>query len=164
MADDAFQDDQSDLDSESSGCDTDVLTREEMIERERISQEILAARKKLQAAKRDYAIRRQLNVLNKALYKLNVRWTLINVTRTINADWFNNAAENTPQQTAMKKALRQGSVADLNVYTVRLNEKTFGYATSPVQYQSNPSDDGVVIRSATVPEDDHEIFLHSFAQ
>ncbi|KAG6809045.1 hypothetical protein H0H92_001809 [Tricholoma furcatifolium] len=118
-------------------CGADEFTLEEMEEMERLTDEIAAAREKLKAAKSydlkvyfhvvseddalaggnitDSAIRRQLDVLNETFYQLNVRWMLINVTRTIDADWFNNAAESTPQQTAMKKALHQGSAADLNV-------------------------------------------------
>ncbi|KAG6810254.1 hypothetical protein H0H92_012701 [Tricholoma furcatifolium] len=187
MADDAFQDGQCDLDSESSGfdCGAEEFTLEETIEMERIGNERIARLRKLEVSKSydlnvyfhviseddtldggnitDSSIHRQLDILNEAFFELNVGWTLVNITRTINADWFNNAAENTPQQTAMKKALRQGSAANLNVYSVRLNENTFGYATSPFQYQSNPSDDGVVIRSATVPGE-KTFFEHTFAQ
>ncbi|KAG6812264.1 hypothetical protein H0H92_003653 [Tricholoma furcatifolium] len=119
----------------------DEFTLEETIEIERIGKERLARREKLAASKTyhlevyfhvvseddtlaggnitDSSIRQQLDLLDDAFSVLNVGWTLINVTRTINADWFNNAAENTPQQTAMKKALRQGRAADLNVYSVR---------------------------------------------
>jgi hypothetical protein len=45
-------------------------------------------------------------------------FVLAGTTRTVNSDWFNNAAPGTSQQTSMKNTLRQGGAADLNVYTV----------------------------------------------
>ena len=49
---------------------------------------------------------------------VGVSWALAGTTRTVNADWFNNAGPGSSQQTAMKNSLRQGGVADLNVYSV----------------------------------------------
>jgi hypothetical protein len=67
---------------------------------------------------RDSQITSQMSVLNSAFSTCGISWVLANTTRTVNADWFNSAAPSTPQQTAMKSALRQGNVKDLNVYTV----------------------------------------------
>lgn len=69
---------------------------------------------------RDSQIARQISVINTAYgnSKTGISWILAGTTRTINVDWFNNAGPRTPQQTAMKKALRQGTAKDLNVYTV----------------------------------------------
>jgi len=56
--------------------------------------------------------------LNQDYSGTGISWSLAGTTRTINADWFNNVAPGTSQQTAMKTSLRQGGVADLNVYSV----------------------------------------------
>jgi hypothetical protein len=62
----------------------------------------------------------QINVINTAYRNsgTGISWVLAGTTRTINADWFNNTGLGSSQQTAMKNALRQGGVKDLNVYTV----------------------------------------------
>jgi len=59
-----------------------------------------------------------MSVMNSAYASAGITWVLGGTTRTVNADWFNNAAPSTSQQTAMKKALRQGGANALNVYTV----------------------------------------------
>jgi hypothetical protein len=56
--------------------------------------------------------------MNTAYAGTGYSWVLASTTRTVNADWYNNAGPSTSQQTAMKKALRTGGAADLNVYTV----------------------------------------------
>lgn len=65
-------------------------------------------------------ITNQLTVINTAYSNsaVGISWVLAGTTRTINSDWFNNAGPGSSQQTAMKTALRQGGVKDLNVYTV----------------------------------------------
>lgn len=56
--------------------------------------------------------------MNTAYAAAGISYVLAGTTRTVNADWFNYAAPGTSQQTAMKKALRQGDGRVLNVYTV----------------------------------------------
>ncbi|KAG6914302.1 hypothetical protein DXG01_001210, partial [Tephrocybe rancida] len=63
-------------------------------------------------------IEEQIDVLDKAYGSSYLRFSLANTTRTVNTTWFNSAGPGSSDQTAMKKALRQGGVADLNVYTV----------------------------------------------
>lgn len=105
----------------------------------------------------DSQIARQISVINTAYgnSKTGISWILAGTTRTINVDWFNNAGPRTPQQTAMKKALRQGTAKDLNVYTVGFVSGSgaglLGYATFPSSYSGNPTDDGVVVRYSTLP-------------
>ena len=60
----------------------------------------------------------QINVLNSDYASCGFSFTLAGTTRTVNADWFNNAAPDTSQEIAMKSSLRQGGAAALNVYTV----------------------------------------------
>ncbi|KAG6817030.1 hypothetical protein H0H87_000654, partial [Tephrocybe sp. NHM501043] len=107
----------------------------------------------------DSQIDDQISVLNNAYANAGIQWTLANTTRTVNADWFNNAAPENAQQTAMKEALRQGGGADLNVYSVGLKsgdgEGLLGYATFPAQYADAPQDDGVVINYSSLPGGAH---------
>jgi hypothetical protein len=60
----------------------------------------------------------QVTVMNEAFSGSGITWRLGGTTRTVNSDWFARAGPDSSQQTAMKRALRQGGVADLNVYTV----------------------------------------------
>ncbi|GLB33509.1 putative metallo-protease [Lyophyllum shimeji] len=103
----------------------------------------------------DSQISAQMNVMNQGYASMGYSWVLAGTTRTINADWFNNAGPNTSQQTAMKNALRQGGAADLNVYSVGFTSGSgqglLGYSTFPSSYASNPKDDGVVILYSSVP-------------
>ncbi|KAJ6473609.1 Metalloprotease [Mycena vitilis] len=96
----------------------------------------------------------QIAVLNKD-YGGALTFKHINTSRTINADWFNNAAPGTDQQTAMKTALRNGGPRDLNIYSVGFTSGSaaglLGYATFPSSYTSSPKEDGVVILYSSVP-------------
>ncbi|KAG6818225.1 hypothetical protein H0H93_006682, partial [Arthromyces matolae] len=112
---------------------------------------------------RESSILRQVDVLNEAYHDLGISWTLGNITRSVDAEWFNNVSKGSAQDIAMKKALH-GSAADLNVYTVKLTENVLGYATSPLEYSIDPLLDGVVLRSATVPENDFTSLLITTAQ
>lgn len=96
-----------------------------------------------------------MNVLNQAFSRIGLGFELRDTIRTLNADWFNNAAPETSKQFAMKKALRQGDANALNIYTVGFNTDRarglLGYATFPADYDSNTLDDGVVVRYSTLP-------------
>lgn len=106
----------------------------------------------------DSQITAQIRVLNEDYAPSGISFVLANTTRTTNANWFNRASlysDGLSYQTAMKRALRTGGAADLNVYTVGFatgqGQGLLGYATFPSSYQSNPTDDGVVFLYSTVP-------------
>ncbi|KAF5326624.1 hypothetical protein D9611_000274 [Ephemerocybe angulata] len=103
----------------------------------------------------DSQIAASISVMNTAYASTGLSWVLAGTDRTVNSDWFNRAGPSTTQQTAMKTSLRKGAAEDLNVYTVGFNSGSaaglLGYATFPWDYQSKPSDDGVVILYSSVP-------------
>jgi len=107
---------------------------------------------------RDTQITSQISVLNKDYSGTGLSFKLMNTTRTQNATWFNRVAPDSPEQTAMKNALRVGPASALNLYTVGFTtgdgEGLLGYATFPYDYPSNPKDDGVVILYRSLPGGD----------
>ncbi|KAN0140019.1 Metallo peptidase [Lactarius tabidus] len=101
---------------------------------------------------RSDAIRDQMDVLNNDFAKTGLSFDLVNITRTINADWFKNAAPYTDQQAKMKGSLRQGGANTLNIYSVGFSTTDhLGYATFPNNYADQPQDDGVVFLYSSVP-------------
>jgi hypothetical protein len=65
-----------------------------------------------------------MQVLNNGFVNTSLSFNLTAITRTVNADWFNNVGPGpkngppTPQHFAMMQALRKGGPADLNIYSV----------------------------------------------
>ncbi|KAF8637936.1 hypothetical protein AX17_002557 [Amanita inopinata Kibby_2008] len=98
-------------------------------------------------------IQAQINVMNRDYQGSGYTWTLAQIDRTINADWFNKVNSNSPQETAMKRSLRKGNARTLNVYSVGFTNSggLLGYATFPWNYASNPIKDGVVIHFQSLP-------------
>ncbi|KAJ7170241.1 metalloprotease [Mycena crocata] len=99
-------------------------------------------------------IAKQIKVLN-ADYSGAFKWNLASTTRTVNPDWFANVGPSTPQQAAMKAALRRGGKGDLNVYSVGFTSGSvsnlLGYSTFPSQYSSSAQDDGIVLLFSSLP-------------
>ncbi|KAM0789525.1 hypothetical protein ACM66B_000340 [Microbotryomycetes sp. NB124-2] len=102
----------------------------------------------------DSQIANQIAVMNDNFANSGFQFVLAGTDRTTNSDWFNNAGPNTSQQTAMKRALRKGTKATLNLYSVGFTSGSgaglLGYATFP-ESVSNLSDDGVVFLYSSVP-------------
>lgn len=96
------------------------------------------------------AINSQINVLNSAYAGLNVKFVLAGSDDSNNDAWY-TATDGTSAETAMKKALRQGSADDLNMYFNNMGGGLLGWATFPSSYASNPKDDGVVILYTSLP-------------
>jgi len=59
-----------------------------------------------------------MDVLNDDFANSGLSFELVDVTRTVNADWFINASPGTTQQDKMKQTLREGDAASLNLYSV----------------------------------------------
>ncbi|KAJ6553526.1 metalloprotease [Mycena vulgaris] len=105
----------------------------------------------------DSQLTAQTAVMNKAYAGSGITWVTGGITRTVNAAWFNsaaltNAGAETTQARAMKTALRTGTKADLNVYTVGFTSTgLLGYATFPSDFTSDSIVDGVVILFSSLP-------------
>ncbi|KAH9894394.1 metalloprotease, partial [Cubamyces lactineus] len=99
----------------------------------------------------------QITVLNEDYAPSGIQFVLQETTRTTNWYWFNEAGPNSDAQTQMKQQLRQGGVADFNVYTVGqvFTDSAFlgllGYSTFPADYEGDPTDDGSVILFSSLP-------------
>ncbi|KAK7424069.1 hypothetical protein QQX98_000679 [Neonectria punicea] len=90
----------------------------------------------------------QLDVLNDAYAPHDISFAQAGVDWTINTNYANDRSE-----LAMKKALRKGTYADLNVYFMP-GTAYLGYAYFPTTVTTGSNNfyyDGVVIRSSTVP-------------
>jgi hypothetical protein len=59
-----------------------------------------------------------MSVLSNDFAKTGLSFKLAGIDRTINADWFNNAAPNSKQDADMKRFLRRGNANTLNIYSV----------------------------------------------
>jgi hypothetical protein len=98
----------------------------------------------------DSQITSQMNVLNAAYAAYGWTFVLARTTRTTNATWY-TAQPGTAAEDAMKAALRQGTAADLNIYSNNMGGGLLGWATFPSSYARYPTDDGVVILFSSVP-------------
>lgn len=91
-------------------------------------------------------------VLN-AAYAGETRFSfaLADSTYSDNASWYDDC-DLTSVETAMKASLRQGSAADLNIYSCGMTGSgLLGWATFPNWYAANPQDDGVVVLDESLP-------------
>jgi len=92
----------------------------------------------------------QISVLNAAYAKGNWNFVFKSLDVTVNNAWF-TMQPGTPEETACKTKLRQGSASDLNLYFNNMGGGLLGWATFPKDYQSKPSMDGVVVLYTSVP-------------
>lgn len=91
----------------------------------------------------------QIAVLNQAYAASNFKFKLASVETVANDDWFFSEA-GSPEEVAMKAALRRGGAAALNVYST-LGDVYLGWATFPKYYRQDPLYDGIVVYYATLP-------------
>jgi len=108
----------------------------------------------------DQLIQQQISVLNQdyARAQSGLSFQLVGIDRTLNAGWSNNGVgDGTPAEAQMKQALRKGTVATLNVYSVLKiagappGYLLDGFATFPWDFQSNPWKDGIVLATYAMP-------------
>ncbi|KAL1946598.1 hypothetical protein VTO73DRAFT_14702 [Trametes versicolor] len=103
----------------------------------------------------DSQIASQISALNTHYASSGLAFALANTSRTVNSQWFAQVGPDSSLQTTMKKSLRKGGAAALNVYTVGFTsgsgEGLLGYSTFPSDYASDPTDDGVVILFSSLP-------------
>ena len=97
----------------------------------------------------DSQITQQMNVLNAAYNPWGWVFNRVQTDRTTNASWYTCSGGSC--ETQMKNALRQGSAADLNIYSNNMGGGLLGWATFPSSYASQPKMDGVVILFSSVP-------------
>ncbi|OHE99990.1 metalloprotease [Colletotrichum orchidophilum] len=91
----------------------------------------------------------QLAVMNDDFAPHGISYTLVETSRTINANWAQDGDE-----MAMKRALRKGTYKDLNLYFVRSLGGSFGYCYFPTTAAAGSTAyirDGCSILSSTVP-------------
>ena len=97
----------------------------------------------------DDVLQAQLDVLNDAFQAHGFSFRLMGTTRTANTAWY-NAGISSREQDDMKAALRVGDQSTLNIYFSQAGG-ALGYATFPEDYAFNPTDDGVVVATGSVP-------------
>jgi hypothetical protein len=91
----------------------------------------------------------QMKVLNDAFGGANFAFELKGVQVVKNNAWFFSAIES-PDEIAMKNALRKGGPETLNIYTTN-GDVYLGWATFPLYYKFAPRFDGVVLWWAALP-------------
>ncbi len=74
-------------------------------------------------------------------------FTVVDTTYTDNDSWYAMAMGSREERQA-KKALRQGTADDLNLYVPGPGD--YAWATFPWSYARNPSDDGIVVRTTWI--------------
>ena len=98
----------------------------------------------------DQQIASQLSVLNNAFGGWGWSFRLVATDRTANDSWY-TATNGTTAERQMKAALRRGTADDLNMYLNNMGGGLLGWATFPSSYASNPTNDGVVVLTASLP-------------
>jgi hypothetical protein len=95
-------------------------------------------------------IAEQMKVLNDGYALAGISFDLISSQTIANTDWYGISFTGLAQA-SMKKALRKGGKNALNVYVTSITGGILGYATFPSSYSGNPTDDGVVILTGSLP-------------
>jgi hypothetical protein len=98
----------------------------------------------------DSMIQSQIGVLNQDFNNLKFQFVIRSIDRTLNDQWYTMRYGSSAESSA-KNALRYGTAADLNVYFANIGGGLLGWATFPADYIRNPTNDGVVVLSASLP-------------
>lgn len=99
----------------------------------------------------DTMIADQIQTLNEDYKSYGFAFKLNQTNRVDNTRWFNNITPEGNLQTQMKRSLRKGDEATLNLYSVDFGNGLLGYASFPWNVQSDLTNDGVVFQYSTVP-------------
>ncbi|WP_374968584.1 zinc metalloprotease [Terrabacter sp. BE26] len=94
------------------------------------------------------AISSQVSVLNQAYSGTGLSFTLAGSDSTSNAAWY-TVTPGSAAEKRMKKALRKGTMADLNLYSANIGQGLLGWATFPKS--SYDVMDGVVVLADSLP-------------
>lgn len=101
-------------------------------------------------------------MLNDDFAETGLTFELQETARIDNKDWFDNVNHGNSQEADMKGSQYKGDAGTLNIYTVGFNNDAsrgiLGYATFPADYDSNPTNDGVVLLYSTLPGGSNEPF------
>ena len=98
----------------------------------------------------DEKLQDQIDVLNDSYGPYGFSFSLKGTTRTNNPDWYVSEAFSSLDED-MKRALRTGGVATLNVYFKDIPFPIVGYAPLPSDYGDFPELDGVVLDGQVIP-------------
>ena len=98
----------------------------------------------------DSMIQSQIDVLNQDFNSSNFQFVVRSIDRTLNDQWYTMGYGSSAERNA-KSALRNGTAADLNMYFANIGGGLLGWATFPADYLRNPTNDGVVVLSASLP-------------
>lgn len=94
-------------------------------------------------------------MLNAAYNKHGFTFTLgAALTYRASSQYLYTAGPGTQAEYELKRQLRRGGAADLNIYTWALGDGLLGWATFPWDYEVGSSRsvlDGIVVRTATLP-------------
>jgi hypothetical protein len=92
----------------------------------------------------------QIAVLNNGFAGTGASFYVVATDVSSNDAWYTATPGSTAERN-MKAALRRGTAKDLNIYYNNMGDGLLGWATFPSSYASNPSGDGVVVLTQSLP-------------
>jgi hypothetical protein len=97
----------------------------------------------------DRQLEAQLKLVNQSFRPAQFAFEIIDVGRHSNQIWFHQAVRGSQVEVEMKRELGKDTARSLNIYTCAPGD--LGYATYPVDLESWPDLDGVVLHHVTLP-------------
>jgi hypothetical protein len=96
------------------------------------------------------AIDTQITVLNAAYRPAGISFSLVS-SQSVNRPEYYNCAVGSTTQTQFKNEFRRGGAESLNIYTCNTAGGVLGWSTFPYSGSGTDKDDGVVLRTGTLP-------------